>query len=96
MGLKLFYVGRMRACAVVLFSLTETFTNHDPTMVEVNVGIASVPRPNENVLIVCHQEKAVARTLLLTPPILPLCQSMAPLSHHATTYLRLLPRHLRQ
>ena len=37
-------------------------------MVEVNVGIASVPRPNENVLIVCHQEMAVARTLLLTQP----------------------------
>ena len=38
MGLKLFYVGRMRACAVVLFSLTETFTNHDPTAITTHPG----------------------------------------------------------
>ena len=32
----------MRACAVVLFSLTETFTNHDPT---------GVSRPEFNIIL---------------------------------------------
>jgi len=62
-------------------------------MVEVNVGIVSVPRLIDSVLTVCHQEKVVARTLLLNRPLLPLCQSKMPQLHRSTIRLRLQPVH---
>lgn len=62
-------------------------------MVEVNVGIVSVPRLIDSALTVFRQEKVVARTLLLNWPLLPLCQSKMPPLHCSTIRLWLLPLH---